>query len=178
MNRRWEWMTKTWDRFHRLAAWASVPVALAQLNEAGAGQLGLGAPIAFLTAGVTSLGFFPLFAILYEEPDTATGSTDDVHFTTALRGGVEECLYRGLLLPAIGLGPQAAVFALAHATDFGSPGLKVARTLQCLLRGVAYGALAQHFGFAAVVVGVTLYDTAALVTVEALFRKGSARINP
>ena len=164
-------MVESWSWFHRFAAWASLPIAIAQVNENGLGQIGLGAPIAFLTAGVTSLGFFPLFAILYDDRERGSGEPSDVHVLTAVRGGVEECLYRGLLLPVIGLGPQAALFALAHLTDFESAGLKVARVLQCLLRGLAYGSLAGHFGFAPVVVGVTLYDSAALFAVEAIFRR-------
>ena len=164
------WVTDSWNWFHRLLVWASIPIALARVKEEGVGQVGLGAPFAFLAAGVTSLGFFPLFALLYQDRDAGPSRGEDVHILTSIRGGMEECLYRGLVLPAVGLGPQAVLFALAHAPDFEAPGMKVARMLQCLLRGIAYGALAAHFGFVSVVAGVTLYDAAAMIAVEVIFR--------
>jgi hypothetical protein len=163
-----------WNWVHGLVVWLSVPIALAQIVENGANQQWSGLFLTFFTAAITSIGFFPLFSLLMagaESRGDFTEAAGDVPTLTALRGGAEECLYRGLLLPAIGIGPQAVLFAVAHAFDFRDPGLKAARSLQCLLRGLAYGALAMHYGLLPVASGAIAYDATAFAAVEVLFRE-------
>ena len=159
-----------------LATWAAAPIGIAEAIAPGAILNWLGTPLGFFAAALSSVGFFPLFAFLMNSAEARGGlpeSRGDVSWSVALRSGAEECLYRGLLLPAIGLGPQAMIFALAHAIDFSDPGLKVARALQCLLRGLAYGSIAGHFGFFPVAIGVIAYDLCAFAAVALWF--GSAR---
>jgi hypothetical protein len=163
-----------WDWFHGFAAWVSVPIAVAQAQESAQAQVWSGASLAFAIAGATSLGFLPLFTFLIKAADESGRLPEgqgDVSLLTALRGGAEECLFRGLLLPVLGLGPQAVAFAAAHAFDFSDPGLKVARALQCLLRGLAYGALALRFGPLPVALGVAIFDASAFATVEWLVKE-------
>ncbi len=165
-----------WSWFHGLCVWASVPIAVARVERAEASQLWIGAAVALAVAAVTSLGFFPLLALLIEaaeEQGERSVATGDVPAATVLGGAAEECLYRGLLLPVIGLGPQALLFAVVHSLDFANPGLKVARGLQCLIRGLAYGALAQRYGVFPVAIGVLAYDASVFAAVGALF--GSSR---